>query len=284
MEQIIQILNSANLDFELPASITQIGTTAVQYGKFVGFFALGVLFLSSMNRFIFGKENQLNMAITAAIEILCLYVINIVICVLGLDYQLFLAPLPFVGLSGDHLYLFPILSADLQILCSHLLRLLIIAFLVNLIGGLVPHGKNLFSWTFLRLITVVCSVVALYATDLLMALYLPQDIMQHAPVILLIILAALIALGSLKVLVGAALAFLDPIIGVLYTFFFSTLVGRALARAMVSCMLIAGLLALLHWLEISVLPITAAALQGYIPALILVVLLWYFVGRTMRKH
>ena len=91
--------------------------------------------------------------------------------------------------------------------------------------------------------------------------------------ILLLSLAALIALGSLKVLVGAALAFLDPIIGVLYTFFFSTLVGRALARAMVSCILIAGLLALLHWLQICVLPIATTALQGYIPALILVVLL-----------
>ena len=284
MEQIMQIIRSANLEFTLPESITQIGATAVQYGRFVGLFALGVLFLSSLNRFIFGKENQLNMAITAAMEILCLYVINIVICALGLDYQVFLAPLPFVSISQDQLYLFPILSADLEILCSHLLRLLVIAFLVNLIGGLVPHGKNLFSWTILRLITVAFSVAALYAADLLTALYLPQNITQHAPMILLLSLAALIALGSLKVLVGAALAFLDPIIGVLYTFFFSNIIGRALARAMVSCLLIGGLLALLDWLNISALHIAADALTGYIPLLAVVVLLWYFVGRVLQKE
>lgn len=284
MEKILQIIQSANWEFEIPETITQIGATALQYCKFLGLLILGVLLLSSLTRLLFGKENQINLAITAAMEILCLYVINIVICALGLDYKLFLSPLPFVGMSEDYLYLFPLLSADMPVLYNHLLRLLIIAFLVNLIGGLIPQGQNLLTWTILRLITVAFSVAALYGVDLLCGLYLPRGFGEYAPTILVLSLAALIALGSLKLLVGAALSFLDPIIGALYTFFFSNVVGRALARAMVSCLLISGLLLLANWLGITALHIAAEALKGYIPLLAVVVLLWYFVGRVLKKH
>ena len=284
MEKILQIIQSANWEFEIPETITQIGATALQYGKFLVLLILGVLLLSSLTRLLFGKENQINLAITAAMEILCLYVINIVICALGLDYKLFLSPLPFVGMSEDYLYLFPLLSADMPVLYNHLLRLLIIAFLVNLIGGLIPQGQNLLTWTILRLITVAFSVAALYGADLLFGWYLPQGFGAYAPTVLVLSLAALIALGSLKLFVGAALAFLDPIIAALYTFFFSNFIGRALARAMVSCLLISGLLLLANWLGITALHIAAEALKGYIPLLAVVVLLWYFVGRVLKKH
>lgn len=284
MEEIIQIIESGVLDFEIPASITQIGATALQYSKFLGLLVLGILVLSSLTRLLLGKENQINLAITAAMEILCLYVLNIVICALGLEYRLFLSPLPFVTIAQDYLFLFPIFSSSLIVICDHLLKLLIIAFLVNLIGGLIPQGQHLITWTILRLITVAFSVAALYGADLLLNLYLPQGFSDLAPTILVLSLAALIALGSMKVFVGAALAFLDPIIAALYTFFFSNIIGRALARAMVSTLLISALLALLSWLQITVLPIAATALKGYIPLLIVVVLLWYFVGRVLQKE
>lgn len=283
MEEILQIIRSGVLEFDIPDSITQIGATAVQYGKFLGLLILGVLVLSSLNRFLFGKENQINLAITAAMEILCLYVLNIVIYALGLQYDFFLTPLPFITLAEDYLFLFPVLSADLAVLCDQLLKLLIIAFLVNLVGGLIPQGQHLLTWTFLRLLTVAVSVVALYGADMLLATYLPQGLAAYAPTVLLLSLVALIALGSLKLFVGAALAFLDPIIAALYTFFFSNIIGRALARAMVSTALIAGLIALLGYLDITVLHIAATALTAYIPLLVTVILLWYFVGRILSK-
>ena len=283
MEEILNIIESGALEFEIPDTITQIGATAAQYGKFLGLLIFGVLLLSSLNRFLFGKENQINLAVTAAMEILCLYVINIVIYAFGMQYEFFLAPLPFVTIAEDYLFLFPILSADLNALCNQLLRLLIIAFLVNLVGGVIPQGKGLFTWTILRLITVAASVAVLYMADWLLATYWPQGIADYAPTILVLSLVALIVLGSLKVLVGAALAFLDPIVAALYTFFFSNIIGRALARAMVTTALIAGLIAALNFLEITVLRIAAAALSAYIPLLLIVILLWYFVGRILSK-
>ena len=101
--------------------------------------------------------------------------------------------------------------------------------------------------------------------------------------VLVMALLSLIALGSMKIFVGAALAFIDPIIAVLYTFFFSNIIGRALAKAVVSTLIIGLLLCLLNWLQITVLPIAPSGLIGYIPLLILVVLLWYFVGRLLYK-
>ena len=283
MEEIKQIIQSGILEFDIPDNITQIGATALQYAKFLGILAFGVLLLGSLNRFLFGKENQINLAITSAMEILCLYVINIVICALGLDLKLFLSPLPLVTIAEEYLFFFPILSASFPALCEQLLKLLAIAFLVNLISGLIPSGKHLLTWACFRLIAVAVSVAALYGTDLLLATYLPQGLAAYAPTVLLLSLVALIALGSLKLFVGAALAFLDPIIAALYTFFFSNIIGRALARALVSTAIIAGLIAALNFLEITVLHIAAAALTAYIPLLIIVILLWYFVGRMLPK-
>lgn len=283
MEEIMKIIESGTLEFEIPDTITQIGATVAQYGKFLGLLTLGVLLISSLTRFLFGKENQINLAVTSAMEILCLYVLNIVIYALGLQLECFLSPLPFVTMAEDYLFLFPLLTSELTVICDQLLKLLIIAFLVNLIGGLIPQGQHLLTWTILRLITVAISVAALYGADMLLATYLPQGLAEYAPTVLILSLAALIALGSMKVFVGAALAFLDPIIAALYTFFFSNIIGRALARAMVTTALIAGLIAALNFLEITVLHIAAAALTAYIPLLVIVVLLWYFVGRVLQK-
>lgn len=283
MEEILQIIESGKLEFEIPDTITQIGATALQYGKFLGLLAFGVLVLSSLTRFLLGKENQINLAITASMEILCLYALNIVICAFGLHYEFFLSPLPLVTIAEDYLFFFPILTADFPLICDQLLKLLIIAFLVNLIGGLIPQGQHLLTWTILRLLTVALSVVALYGADSLLATYLPQGFSEYAPTILVLSLVALIALGSLKIFVGAALAFLDPIIAALYTFFFSNIIGRALARALVSTVAIASLIALLNYLNIGVLHIAAASLTAYIPLLAVLLLLWYFVGRVLRK-
>lgn len=283
MEEITKIIESGVLDFEIMDTITQIGATATQYAKFLGLLIFGVLLISSLTRFLFGKENQINLAITSAMEILCLYVINVVIYALGLQYDFFLNPLPFVTIAENYLFLFPILTADLTLMCDQLLKLLLIAFLVNLLNSIIPQGKNIFLWMFLRLVTVALSVVALYIADTLLGMYLPQGFTQIAPTILVLSLVVLIALGSLKVFVGAALAFLDPIVAALYTFFFSNIIGRALARALVSTALIAALIAALNFLEITVLHIAAAALTAYIPLLLVVVLLWYFVGRVLRK-
>lgn len=253
----------------------------LQYGKFLGLLIFGLLFVSSMFRFLFGKKAQINRAVSSAVEILCLYVINVVICSLGVSYELFLSPLPFVSIHAEYLHVFPILQADFTIICDQVLKILIIAFIVNIFNDIVPKGEHVITWYLFRLFTVVLAVAANYGIDLLLHTFLPQGFTDIAPTILMCTLVALVLLGSLKLLTGIALAFLDPIVSALYTFFFSNFIGRHLARAMVSTALITGLVVLLNVLGITSVCIAAAALSAYIPLLLILFVVWYIVGHIL---
>lgn len=281
MNDLLEVFNTEIDAAQVLQQAEQIKVTAVQYAKFVGILIFGILLISSLTRFLFGKKAQINLAVTSAVEIFCVYVVNAVIYALGLQLQQFLTPLPFVAMVEDYLIIYPILSAEFTDICHHVLKLLIIAFLVNLINEFVPRGKHVITWFLLRFVTVVASVAVIYVAELLLNTYVPQGLAEIAPTILLCVLVALILLGSLKVFVGAAMAFLDPIVAALYTFFFSNFIGRALAKAIVSTALLTGVVVLLDVLEIAVLHIAAAALTAYIPLLLVVLVLWYIVGHIL---
>ncbi len=255
--------------------------TILSYLKFLGILVFGILLLSSLFHFIFGKKAQLNHAVSATVEILCLYVINIVIYSLGLHWELFLSPLPFISIEGDYMHVMPILSTDFHLVCEQVLKVVMIAFLVNLLESIMPIGKRLLSWYFFRLLTVVLAVGANYLVDMLITAFVPETVFAMAETVLLVLLVALILLGSLKVLVGVTLAFLDPIVSALYTFFFSSIVGRQLARALVTTALLTALVALLDTLELTTIFIAASGLTAYIPLLIVLLALWYVIGHIL---
>ena len=255
--------------------------TIISYAKFLGILVFGFLLISSLFRFIFGKKAQLNHAVSSAVEILCLYVINIVIYSLGLHWELFLSPLPFISIEGDFLHVMNILNTDFHMVCEQMLKIVIIAFLVNILTDIMPKGKKLLSWYFFRLLTVVLAVGVNYVADLLISAFLPDTVFAMAETALLLLLVALILLGSLKLLTGIVLAFLDPVIGALYTFFFSNFVGRQLAKALVSTALITALVALLGYWELTTIFIAATALTAYIPLLAIMLALWYLIGHIL---
>lgn len=284
MNVILELFESEIANSEIVKQLQQISVSAVQYAKFLGILIFGILLISSLTRFLFGKKAQINLAVTSAMEILCVYIINTVVFALGLQLQQFLTPLPFVTLVEDYLLLYPILSAEFLGICQHVLKLLIIAFLVNLLNEFIPKGKRVITWFILRFLTVALSVAVIYFADLALNTFLPQGFADIAPTVLLCALVALILLGSLKVFVGAAMAFLDPIVAALYTFFFSNFIGRALAKAMVSTVLLTGLVVALDYLQITVVHIAASVLTAYIPLLVVVLLLWYVVGHLFTKE
>lgn len=284
MEEILAYFGEIVVNSDTFAQIKQFGATATQYLKYIVLLAFGLLLLSSLNRLLFGKKDQINLAISSAMEVLCIYVIHIAVIVLELPVSQFLTPLPFIDMAEGAVSFFPILSSALPSICEHVLDMLIIAFLVNLINGLFPEGKNIFVWLFLRLISIALALAALFGLHWLLNTYIPQGFAEYAPIILLLTLVALVLLGSLKLLTGAALAFLDPIAAALYTFFFANFIGRALAKAMVTTTLLTGLVAALNALEIRSVCITPALLQSYAPLLAIVLLLWYIVGHLFTKN
>ncbi len=268
--------------YELVDNIRQNMDTISQYAKILGIVLFGVLFFSSLFRFLFGRKNQVNRAVSSAFEIFCLYAILVVLYAFGWQWDtFFLSPLPFIHIEGNTLTVFPILEAGLYTTCAQVLKLLMIAFLINILNDLIPGGKHVLTWYFFRILTVALALGANYLVDFLFATVLPPDIMEIAPTILLICLAALVLLGSLKLLVGVALVFVDPIIAALYTFFFASFIGRNLARAMVTASLLTLLTVALDYFEFSVLLISTSALIAYIPLLLAVLVLWYILGHIL---
>ena len=266
---------------ELFAALQDKVSTIIDYAIVFGILVVAFLLLGSMFRFLFGKMAQIGKAITSAMEILCLYMVCIVIYSFGLHWELFVNPLPFMTLDGDVLRLFPILDASFSQICTQVLQLLILAFLVNLMNSIIPEGKKLLPWLLWRIVTVALALGVNYATDGLLNQWLPEGLASIAPIVLIAVLVVLILLGSMKVLVGAALTIANPVIGVLYTFFFSNFIGRALARSILSTALITGLVVLLNSMNLVAISITTASLIASIPFLLLLVLLWYVVDRIV---
>ena len=115
----------------------------------------------------------------------------------------------------------------------------------------------------------------------LFATYLPQGIVTYAPTILLVILISLLLTGALRIFAGALISMSNPVVGALYTFFFATLVGKQLTKAVIASTILCALALALNYFGYIAIYIASAALVAYIPFVILLVALWYLVSHIL---
>lgn len=242
---------------------------------------LGTLLLSTFGRFVFGKRSALNNAVSSAIGILFIYAITVVLGTMGTQFSNIIAPLPFVTISEETMTLFSFQGAHYTTICSELLSMIILAFVVNLADGWLPKGKNIFSWLFFRVLTVVIGYLIHLVVVGLFATYLPEGLVTYAPVVLLAILVLMLLTGALKIVVGAALTTVNPIIGGLYTFFFASVIGKQITKAVLTTVILSAIVIGLQYVGFGVISIASAALMAYIPFLIILIILWYFVFRIL---
>lgn len=264
MESVINLFNSLGIDFDT-------------FWKAALILLLGTILLSIFGRFVFGKRSALNHAVSSAIGILFIYGITVVLRGAGAEFQNIIAPLPFVTFTDEALVLFSFSGAHYTTVCSEVLSMIILAFLVNLADGWLPKGKNIFAWIFFRIITVVIAYILHLVVVGLFATYLPEGLVTYAPVVLLALLILLLLTGALKIVVGALLTTVNPIIGGLYTFFFATIIGKQISKAVLTTAILAGLIIGLQYAGVTAIAITSAALAAYIPFVLLLVVLWYIV-------
>ena len=254
----------------------------VNAAQFMLFFAAGVLILSVLSRVVLGKRSSLNHSLSSAIGILFIYAVTIVVYTFKpWNLELLLSPLPFVSFSGQFLVIFPIADAQFPALCSQLLSLVILAFLVNLIDTFLPKGDNPITWFVLRLLTVVVSMILNLAARWAFQTYLPGVLVTYAPSILLMLLVVLMLSGVLNLILGLVISMTNPFLGAMYTFFFSNIVGKQLSKAIFSCAILCAIVYLLEHFGYTVICITAAALMAYIPLVIILLVLWYLVGHVL---
>ena len=243
--------------------------------------AVGSILLGAVGRFAFGKRSTLNHAVSSAIGIIFIYAATVVLRSMETEYQAFLVPLPFVSFNGGHMFLFSFSGADYTVICTQILSMIILAFLANLFDTVLPRGKHLIGWLLLRCLSIVLAMVAHWGVNWLFTTYLPMGLVTYAPTILLALMILLLLVGALKLVVGAVLATVHPLIGAFYTFFFATLVGKALTKAVITTGILCAVVWGLNYIGCSAISIASAALIAYIPLLIVLLIVWYIVSRVL---
>lgn len=250
--------------------------------KFIATFAVISLVFSLLARIVFGKRSSLSQAVSSAIGILMIYVLTIVVDTFNPHgLARFLSPLPFVDFVEDNMYLFPIGHSPFVPLCSEILSMIVLAFLVNLLNTWIPKGESVAIWYGLRFLTVILAMALHYVLTWALRAFLPGPLLTYAPMILLTVLVISLVLAALKLFLGIALALVNPIFGTLYTFFFSNIFGKQLSKAALSTGLLCGIVYSLDRFGYSVICISAAALISYIPLIAALLILWYLIGHLL---
>lgn len=250
--------------------------------KFIGIFAFATIFIGLIGRVAFGTRSDLNHAVSSAMGILFIYAVTVVIYTFNpADLASSLAPLPFVTFSGNEMHIFSFAGTGYAAICSQVLSMVVLAFLVNLLDTIIPKGKKILSWYLMRLLSVILALVLHIAATWAIHTYLPDVMVQYAPAILVLILAAMLLLGVFKFLLGTVLTIANPIIGAIYTFFFANIIGKQLGKSVLTTVILCVVVYVLQHFGYAVIGIAAASLTAFIPLILALLVLWYLIGHVL---
>lgn len=266
----------------LPGDVTFLKTMA-----FVLVFSLAVFLISLLSRFALGKNSSLKHSLTSALGIIMLYAMAVVIFTFSpRDFSAYLDKLPIGTFThnedGQQIFrLYSLRNLTLPELCEHILRVFILAVMVNMLGNITPNNMRKIGWVLFRLFMLGCAIILNYAVFRFIELFAPVMLRSYAPMILLSILAFSFLLGFLKFLSAIVLTVINPIFGAFYTFFFKSKSGKCLSRAIGSTAIVMLMLFVFEQLGYRDLPIHSDALTSYIPFTLSMFLLWVLVGRIL---
>ena len=250
--------------------------------QFLLIFAGCALVLTVLGRWILGKRSSLNHSVSSAMGILFLYALSMILYTFQpLQFLEQLSPLPFLVFAGDYMLVISFQNSAVSVLCHEILSLILLAFFLNLLDTIIPKGKSLFVWYLLRFLTVVLAMGLHVLADWAFDTYLPEVLVTYAPMILLGILGGTLLLGVLNFLLGVLLAVVDPILGAIYTFFFSNIIGKQLSKAVMTTLIICIVIFLLGHFGYTLICVTEDALLSYVPMGIAMLVLWYIIGHLL---
>lgn len=251
----------------------------VSAAKFMLYFSAISLILGVLGRLVLGKRSSLNHSVSSAMGILFIYALTIAIYTFRpWHLEALLSPLPFATFSRDYLIILPITDVQFPALCTQVLSMIVLAFLVNLVDTLIPKGSGIFSWLFLRLATMAICMGLHLVVHWAFRTYLPNVLVTYAPMILLLILCICLLSGVVNLILGMVIAVANPFLGAMYTFFFSNIVGKQVSKAVFTSVILCAVMYLLDVFGYTVICISAAALLTYIPVALLLLILWYLIG------
>ena len=238
-----------------------------------------LLLIGLLIRLFFGKDSPINHALSACLGIVMIYAVSIGIYTFQPgNLSQILSPLPFVTFSGDTLRLFAFHGASFPEICTQVLSMVILAFLVNMMGGFFKPQTKILLWLMSRVTAVIMAMLAHYLCHVVLLLIFPNALRSYAPMILLCILVFMLSLGFLKTILGLLLAAVNPVIGALYGFFFASKLGKQLTQAVFTAAIMSALVYLLGILDYGVISIAGGSILGWCPLLAAILLIWYLIG------
>ena len=258
-------------DFEIGASF-----------RFILVFAIALLGVGIVVKVLFGNRSDLNHAMSSAAGILTVYVITVIVYAFqpaGLEKLL--TPLPFVTFVKEYLFILPFHGTSFETLCGQILALLILSFVVNLMDSILPEGETAITWFLSRFLSVILAMGLHLVANWAINKYLPTALVYHAPAILLVVLACCMLLGVFKLILGIFLTVVNPILGGLYTFFFSSHIGKQLTKSVLSTAIICGVFYAMDKFSFLIIGISPAALPAYLPLLPAFLIIWYLLGHAL---
>ena len=250
--------------------------------KFILVFAAALLGAGLLVRLLFGNRSDLNHAMSSSAGILTVYVLTVIIYAFqpkGLENLL--SPLPFVTFVNDYLFVLPFRGTSFETLCSQILALVILSFVVNCMDALLPEGENPITWFLSRFLSVILAMGLHVAANWAINKYLPTLIVYHAPAVLLVILLSCLLLGVFKLILGIFLTVVNPVLGALYTFFFSSHIGKQLTKSVLSTAILCGVFYVMDRFSYLIVHISPAALPAYLPLLPGFLVIWYLLGHAL---
>ena len=250
--------------------------------QFLLYFAAASLVLGGISRMVLGRRSSLSHSLSSVMAVLFIYTVTVIIYTFKpWNLDILLSPLPFVTFSEHYLIIHPITDLTFPALCTQLLSLLILTFLINLVDTLIPEGESAVGWLLLRLITVLGSFALHLLVSWAFRTYLPEALVTYAPMVLLGILLILLGSGVVSLMMGLVIAITSPFLGAMYSFFFSNIVGKQISKAIFTGGVICGILWLMEHFGLVVILITPAALLTYIPLALVLVGLWFLIGHLL---
>lgn len=256
---------------------TELSFTTV--AEFMLYFAAASLILGGISRVVLGKRSSLNHSLSSVMGILFVYAVTIILYTFKpWNLDLLLSPLPFATFSDHYLIIHPITDLQFPALCEEILSLIILAFLINLIDTFMPQGEGIISWILLRLITILACFGLHILVSWAFHTYLPGVLVDYAPMILLILLAFFLLSSVVTLILGLVIAITNPFLGAMYSFFFSSIIGKQVSKAIFTSVILCVILYLMDIFGFIVMIISPAALITYVPFAIAMVVLWYLIG------
>ena len=289
-EQIEQVIDKAAS--YIPESLSDVIWHASSYlptqidwvaaAEFMLYFGAASLILGILSRMVLGKRSSLNHSLSSAMGILFIYAVTIVVYTFKpWNLEQLLSPLPFVTFAGDYLIVLPITDSQFPALCTQVLSMVILAFLLNLLDTFVPRGESAVSWFILRIVTIVVCMLLHLIVCWAFETYLPEVLVKYAPTVLLFLLVFMLLSGILNLILGLVIAVTNPFLGAMYTFFFSNVIGKQLSKAIFTSAILCTVVYLLDFFGYTVICITAASLLTYIPVALILLVLWYLIGHVL---